>query len=769
MYDPNNPFSLGGSTPPPMAQTLSTTQQQNPPMYSGGSPNFDEGFGTPSVQTPNWQSPEQLQKNWWAQTQKVWMGNDTVADRYTRSQQSQPVGTTGWGAGGPPVGDPNQFTFGAGKGAATTNNGSNYLSTGNASQDLYLRMKSRQGNDAGSTRGMPGMGQDAMAANVKENLSNTFQGDPTKVTSQGLAEKIRAMPNWGTQAGDAMNVAEMAKWKQQGITDKQIADALGTTEAEVAKLFANQGLSERGYNADGTLKTAATATGPVQKKQKIMVKDQNGQDVPTTVVSSGTPEQMAEFFKQNDLGGSGGQVDPNGSYIDDAGNIYTPVYSTNPNSDNGGGEGGNQGAPVLTHFNKIPKGWKYGDKFTMYDANGKFIKEEVTMAPDWIDKYGKMAAIAISLGAGAGAGMAALGGAAASGVGAAGAGAMEAGVGAGLGGLSPATAASVASGAGAAGGGAAASNGVGGPDFSSGFTDGGTAGGALDTGYAASGGASTPYTTVDGGGVLPNGTGGMPGTTMPAATTPAATAPAATAPAASTTAATVQKALSSLPALATTAQKIAAVAAALGLTGGGGGGGNGSGGGGGTGIDDILGIGAGVVDAKRQGDAAKSMLEWLNTQQGKIDNLYNPGTPEYNALWDEMSRKDAAAGRNSQYGPRSVDLAARIAQIKAENTRAFTTGTANAYSNALNQNASKYAGLSAAAQRWAKNVGGVENLINLAKMVQNGTLTNEQFNDIVGAENAPIPYNADDMPTEVDVPAPDSGDFPEPDDYGQYI
>lgn len=46
-----------------------------------------------------------------------------------------------------------------------------------------------------------------------------------------------------------------------------------------------------------------------------------------------------------------------------------------------------------------------------------------------------------------------------------------------------------------------------GPNFSQGFTDGGTAGGALDGTYA-TGSAGTPWTTTAGGGVLPNGTGG---------------------------------------------------------------------------------------------------------------------------------------------------------------------------------------------------------------------------------------------------------------------
>jgi hypothetical protein len=135
-----------------------------------------------------------------------------------------------------------------------------------------------------------------------------------------------------------------------------------------------------------------------------------------------------------------------------------------------------------------------------------------------------------------------------------------------------------------------------------------------------------------------------------------------------------------------------ALTSILGGAGGGGGGGNGSnmtqgngtGGGGAGGLAPWL---IGLNDAYQQNNAGDKMLQWMNGQQAKVDNLYNPGTAEYNALWDEMSRKDAAAGRNSQYGPRSVDLAGRIAQIKADNTTRMTTGLARGYSDALTQKA----------------------------------------------------------------------------------
>lgn len=117
----------------------------------------------------------------------------------------------------------------------------------------------------------------------------------------------------------------------------------------------------------------------------------------------------------------------------------------------------------------------------------------------------------------------------------------------------------------------------------------------------------------------------------------------------------------------------------------------------------------GATSAARQGQASEKMINWLGNQQERIDKLYAPGSPEYNYMFDEMSRKDAAAGRNSQYGPRSVDMAARIAQIKAENNARLSASFARPYSEALNQDAGKYAGLFGA----LGNQGGLGNIINM--------------------------------------------------------
>jgi hypothetical protein len=101
----------------------------------------------------------------------------------------------------------------------------------------------------------------------------------------------------------------------------------------------------------------------------------------------------------------------------------------------------------------------------------------------------------------------------------------------------------------------------------------------------------------------------------------------------------------------------------------------------------------GAIDATRQGDASKTMLDWMNKQQAGLSDLFNVGSPYYKQMWDDMSAKDAAAGRNSQYGPRSVELAGRMAPLQAQTTVGMTNALARPYASAVNQNATKYTGL----------------------------------------------------------------------------
>lgn len=90
---------------------------------------------------------------------------------------------------------------------------------------------------------------------------------------------------------------------------------------------------------------------------------------------------------------------------------------------------------------------------------------------------------------------------------------------------------------------------------------------------------------------------------------------------------------------------------------------------------------------KQMANAQQQRYDQLNNQ---VNNMYAPGSPEYNLMEQTMARKDAAAGRNSQYGTRATDLAGKIAGIKA-GYMSNIAGNQNTLLN--NQLANRYGGL----------------------------------------------------------------------------
>lgn len=138
------------------------------------------------------------------------------------------------------------------------------------------------------------------------------------------------------------------------------------------------------------------------------------------------------------------------------------------------------------------------------------------------------------------------------------------------------------------------------------------------------------------------------------------------------------------------------------LNGGGSGGQPGTGGSGGN----LAGVVGGAYDAYAQNKAATDMLNYLKQRQSINDNMYAEGSPELSRMRQEMERKDAAAGRNSQYGTREVDLASKIAQIKSDQNTRMTMGIGNMMANAYSKQASAPAGLNAAIQKYMQGQNG---------------------------------------------------------------
>lgn len=56
----------------------------------------------------------------------------------------------------------------------------------------------------------------------------------------------------------------------------------------------------------------------------------------------------------------------------------------------------------------------------------------------------------------------------------------------------------------------------------------------------------------------------------------------------------------------------------------------------------------------------------LKQQQGQLNSLFGQNSAYSKQLRQELSRKDAAAGRRSQYGPREVELQAKLAQMNGQ-------------------------------------------------------------------------------------------------------
>ena len=71
-----------------------------------------------------------------------------------------------------------------------------------------------------------------------------------------------------------------------------------------------------------------------------------------------------------------------------------------------------------------------------------------------------------------------------------------------------------------------------------------------------------------------------------------------------------------------------------------------------------------LYDMYAKGQMANRQQDMYNQNRNDIMNTYAPGSPEYNLLQQQLARKDAAAGRNSQYGTRANDLAGTIAKLR---------------------------------------------------------------------------------------------------------
>lgn len=101
-------------------------------------------------------------------------------------------------------------------------------------------------------------------------------------------------------------------------------------------------------------------------------------------------------------------------------------------------------------------------------------------------------------------------------------------------------------------------------------------------------------------------------------------------------------------------------------------------------------LGSSLYDMYAKRKMSNALMDRYNQNASTISNMYAPGSPEYTLMKQAMDRKDAAAGRNSQYGTRAVDLAGTIAKLKGDMFNSSLNSQNQLYTAA---NQGKYGGL----------------------------------------------------------------------------
>jgi hypothetical protein len=100
------------------------------------------------------------------------------------------------------------------------------------------------------------------------------------------------------------------------------------------------------------------------------------------------------------------------------------------------------------------------------------------------------------------------------------------------------------------------------------------------------------------------------------------------------------------------------------------------------GLGGLLGGLAGAYGGYQASRAAGNNADAVNGQISNLSSMYSANSPYAAQLRQELARKDAASGRNSQYGPREAQLQALLAE-KASST-AGTIGNLSTQAQAAN-------------------------------------------------------------------------------------
>jgi len=78
-----------------------------------------------------------------------------------------------------------------------------------------------------------------------------------------------------------------------------------------------------------------------------------------------------------------------------------------------------------------------------------------------------------------------------------------------------------------------------------------------------------------------------------------------------------------------------------------------------------------------------SQNQGANKYVNSLQSMYGQQSPYAQQLRQQLARKDAAAGRRSQYGPREVELQARLAQLQSQLAPSIMQGQQNQFGNGM--------------------------------------------------------------------------------------
>lgn len=128
-------------------------------------------------------------------------------------------------------------------------------------------------------------------------------------------------------------------------------------------------------------------------------------------------------------------------------------------------------------------------------------------------------------------------------------------------------------------------------------------------------------------------------------------------------------------------------------------------------LQNLLGLGTGLIGGNVDRIKADQDADWWKSQLDTLQGMYKPGTPEATQMEQKMNAMDAASGRNSQYGVRAVNLASNLADKRAGiMTSAGYQNMANAYRGRSSQDLN---GLFTALGGASGSGGGLSNLAGL--------------------------------------------------------